>query len=194
MNIISIDIETTGLDPQKHNILSIGAVNPINGEEFYRELYYKDLCVCAETGSLFKIHFNKIQQLKDCQKSQPYLVVCDFNTWLIGQFNYKPITAIGFNIGSFDMQFIKQLACSVGSPGTMDLFNYRFLDLNSVMMFLTKKYITTSFSDFKELNNSRATDLLKQKCPQIYELGAHNALYDAWFNVCYWEILLDYYK
>ncbi len=37
-NIVSIDIETTGLDPNKHQILSIGAVCLTNNAEFYEEI------------------------------------------------------------------------------------------------------------------------------------------------------------
>ena len=189
MNIISLDIETTGLDPDKHNVLSIGAVNPTDGYEFYREIYYEDLYVSAKTQAFLKIDFSKIEK---SQKSEPYIVICDFNTWLINQYNYKPITAMGLNVGSFDLQFIKKLSQSTGSPRTMELFDYRSLDLNSVMIYMLEnqyRFSKLSFTDFKNEKTKQAMELLKINRPKIYELGIHHALFDAWFNVYLWEIL-----
>jgi DNA polymerase III epsilon subunit-like protein len=189
MNIISLDIETTGLDADKHNVISIGAVNPTDGYEFYREIYYEDLYVSAKTQAFLKIDFSKIEK---SQKSEPYIVICDFNTWLINQYNYKPITAMGLNVGSFDLQFIKKLSQSTGSPRTMELFDYRSLDLNSVMIYMLEnqyRFSKLSFTDFKNEKTKQATELLKTNRPKTYELGIHHALFDAWFNVYLWEIL-----
>ena len=36
-HLISIDVETTGLDPERHSIISIGAVNFLNTEQFESE-------------------------------------------------------------------------------------------------------------------------------------------------------------
>lgn len=185
MNIISLDIETTGLDPDKHNVISIGAVNSIDDDEFYREIYYKDLYVSAKTQAFLKIDFSKIENV---QRSEPFIAICDFNTWLIRQYNYKPIIAMGLNVGSFDLQFIRKLSQSVNSPGTMELFDYRSLDLNSVMMYLSQ-FSKLCFTDFKKEKTTQAINVLKSMKPEIYKLGAHHALFDAWFNVYLWGIL-----
>lgn len=185
MNIISLDIETTGLDPDKHNVISIGAVNSIDDDEFYREIYYKDLCVSADTQAFLKIDFNKI---KNVQRSEPYIAICDFNTWLIRQYNYKSVIVMGLNVGSFDLQFIKKLSQSVNSPGTMELFDYRSLDLNSVMMYMSQ-FSKLYFTDFKKEKTAQAINVFKSMKPEIYKLGAHHALFDAWFNVYLWGVL-----
>jgi DNA polymerase III epsilon subunit-like protein len=185
MNIISLDIETTGLDPDKHNVISIGAVNPKDGYEFYREIYYKDLFVSTKTQAFLKIDFSKIE---NTQKSEPYTVICDFNTWLMNQYHHKPIIIMGLNIGFFDLQFIKKLSQSVGSPGTMTLFDYRSMDLNSVMMYLSQSS-GLSFVDLKADRSRLANDLFKANRPEQYKLGQHHALFDAWFNIYLLEIL-----
>lgn len=186
MNIISLDIETTGLDYNKHNVVSIGAVNSIDDDEFYREIYYKDLFVSCETRVFSKIDFSKI---KNVQRSEPYIAICDFNTWLVEQFNYKPITAMGLNVGSFDIQFIKAISTSFGSPDTIPrLFSYRSLDLNSVMMYLSQSS-KLSFVDFKADRSKQAMNLFEANRSETYKLGQHHALFDAWFNIYLWEIL-----
>jgi len=35
--LVCIDVETTGLDPRRHGLLSVGAYHPASGEEFYGE-------------------------------------------------------------------------------------------------------------------------------------------------------------
>ena len=186
MNLISIDIETTGLDPNKHNVVSIGAVNPLDGYEFYREIYYKDLVVSCDTQVFSKINFSKIEDAS--QRSEPKIVIFDLTTWLINQHHYKPIIAMGLNVGSFDLQFIKILSASVNSSGTTNLFSHRSLDLNSAMMTLSKMG-NVPFMDFKEDKSKSADDLFKANRPEKYKLGKHHALFDAWFNVYLWEIL-----
>ena len=186
MNIISLDIETTGLDPQKHNVISIGAVSLWNDEEFYREIYYKDLCVSADTQAFLKIDFDKI---KDVQRSEPHIAICDFNTWLLRQIPPgEKLIAMGLNVGSFDLQFIKKLSQSVESPGTIELFAYRSLDLNSVMMYQSH-FTKLSFMDFKKEKTAQAVERLKINQPKLYEYGIHHALFDAWFNVYLWGVL-----
>jgi len=185
MNIISLDLETTGLDPNKHNVISIGAVNLIDDDEFYREIYYKDLFVSTKTQAFLKIDFSKIENV---QRSEPFIAICDFNTWLIRQYNYKPIIVMGLNVGSFDLQFIRKLSQSVNSPGTMELFDYRSLDLNSVMMYMSQ-FSKLSFVEFKKEKTIQATEKFKTDQPFLHKFGSHHALFDAWFNVHLWEVL-----
>ena len=53
-NLVSIDVKTTGLDPNGYQILSIGAICPTNHAEFYQETPHKELIVYKFAGKMNK--------------------------------------------------------------------------------------------------------------------------------------------
>lgn len=120
MNYISIDIETTGLDPETCQILEIGAV--IDNDELPTFQCFIDNGLIV--GEPFALQMNQ-QILKsiadgDGKILKPEEVVPAFLEWLYENdlvdrtwnyiYNFKNhLTFAGKNVGTFDLQFLKKL-------------------------------------------------------------------------------------
>lgn len=123
--IITIDIETSGIDPEENSILSIGAViyeNPT--KQYYGECR-------ARTGSnindrALEINgFSKEELIDDSKMSEEELVRQFFDWWnKIG----GPKTIAGQNI-HFDWSFLK---FATRRYGIKDSLGYRILDQHSI--------------------------------------------------------------
>lgn len=122
--MIVIDIETSGLDPKKHGILSIGAVdynNPSN--TFYEEAKIEE---GKEIDSVaLKINGFTEKCIKDPGKNPLNRVLYNFQIWLN---NIKEITLAGQN-PAFDAGFLKQ---AFKEKGFYWCFGHRYVDLYSV--------------------------------------------------------------
>jgi oligoribonuclease (3'-5' exoribonuclease) len=116
---VSIDIETTGLNPDTDQILEIGAVwedwtTPLNELKTFRCLVQHD----NYHGSAYALALN-VKLLKELagpwetSMLEPHEVGEVFNSWLKGcGWNGKEnMTAAGKNFASFDRQFLRKLPC-----------------------------------------------------------------------------------
>src|SRR5574341_853555 len=126
--MIVVDVETTGLDPQKHSIVSIGAIdfnNPTN--EYY--------CVCSPRPGAridpkalkvngLKINWFRMEHLARVQKSLE-AAVANFFCWT--KF-IEDRTLAGTNI-DFDQDFLQDAAKRYGLEWP---FGYRVVDLHAV--------------------------------------------------------------
>jgi len=176
MRKISLDVETTGLDPNEHSILSIGMVDLETGEDFYIELDQKKCVITEEASAINKWNFEDNNM---CRVS-PHLAAERVDTWIRAKgMKDESIVTLGKNV-DFDLEFMKKMfrTYSLESP-----FHYRKIDLNS--LFYT---IEESIGITKDLIITRAETKFTKDRPSIIKLGPHNALYDAWWNVfCYNE-------
>ena len=100
--MIILDLETSGLDPQIHGMLSLGAVDFETGDEFYGENIYDS---------------TKQTQVELYQK---------FVKWASG----RSTLVGGHNVGSFDVQFLKKVH-SKQKKITKFPFQFRYVDLHS---------------------------------------------------------------
>jgi oligoribonuclease len=136
MRFVSIDVETTGLDPERHCILEIGAVaydfaHPTFREVFHYFLDAKSLLVNVDT---LKFHLKGgAERMNYFLTGEPrihYRNVMDaFANWArkIGVYgDGKKVLATGKNFGSFDLQFIKRLPFCPD-----DLFHHRTIDVGT---------------------------------------------------------------
>ena len=143
MNYISIDIETTGLDPQRDQILEFAAVvddfeTPIDNLPVFQRLIRRD----RVHGNPFAISMNAlilkemanstigycgIQQTRGCVAEDQLLY--QFAAWLkmlsLPEMNLK---IAGHNASGFDVQFIKRLP----GYGEVVQFHHRVLDVGSI--------------------------------------------------------------
>ena len=158
MNINSIDVETSGLDPNKHSILSIGIVNLQTKKDFYQQIRHAELLV--EPGAL---EVNKL----DLTLGRQLVLYEIIDVIQPGDDN----RILGVN-PQFDLSFLNK-------TGLGNYFSYRVIDLNSIFAFLGE--------GIRELITAAAKDLLYEQKPEIYALGKHHALYDAWWNVYAYE-------
>ncbi len=120
--MIILDIETTGLNPLYHSVLSIGAVQVETGRLFYGECQIEpgshiDDAALAVNG------FTR-EEATDSSKFLPHELIMEFYKWAEGD-----TILIGQNVGSFDVQFLKH----VTNKHLMKWpFSYRTVDLHSV--------------------------------------------------------------
>ena len=117
---ISIDIETTGLDPSFCQILEVGAVfedwkTPVNELPLFN-YYVKYPTVIGEPYALSMPHNVEILRAiatgkTDVRILNPYQVVHTLRRWLfqVGYTGGASFTPAGKNFGSFDLQFLKKL-------------------------------------------------------------------------------------
>lgn len=128
---ISIDIETTGLDPETCQILEIGAV--IDDWVFPIKKLPTFHCYVQHPeyhGEPYALALNhkilKILAKCDCNCIlQPFEVFERFNKWLQSNCFQDRITIAGKNFGSFDLQFLKRLS---SFQLITDYFCHRYID------------------------------------------------------------------
>jgi len=117
MPYVSIDIETTGLDPETCQILEIGAV----WDEWTRPIhelpvYHRLVCYRDYRGNAYALALNAnllrrlSGQREPCWRD-PDQVADDFAAWLrdCGWDGQRGLTPAGKNFASFDRQFLKRL-------------------------------------------------------------------------------------
>ena len=130
LKYVSIDIETTGLDPETCQILEFGAIiedwkSPVaNLPRFRRVLKYDEI-----VGEPYGLSMNA--ELLKFIGSTPVGgdILChpndleeSFTLWLLGNgFSLKNVQAAGKNFGTFDLQFLRRLFRTV-------TFNHRVID------------------------------------------------------------------
>jgi DNA polymerase III epsilon subunit-like protein len=117
LSYVSIDIETTGLDPETCQILEIGAVwddgtKPVHDLPVYRRLVFHR----EYRGSAYALAMNAnlLRHLSGQQEPwwrDPDQVADDFAAWLkgCGWDGQSALTPAGKNFASFDRQFLKRL-------------------------------------------------------------------------------------
>lgn len=116
-NIIAIDIETTGLDPNRDTILEFGAMHIGSGDQFRRLIVPED---GRFSGHGIALAMNAALLSEICEiingKNKTTLwnssvegLYFEFCVWL-KQFGLeaKDITVLGKNFGGFDLQFLKK--------------------------------------------------------------------------------------
>lgn len=185
MKYLSLDIETTGLDKDVHDILSIGMI-VVDTEKVGKDVKLEDLPtlhiaiqpVGGVTGDLYALNMNKdlieglveghVEGAEIVEPHEVEMRVLDFIAEEIG--GYEKITVIGKNAAGFDIPFIKS-----HYPEISGWFSHKVLDVGSM---------------YFDANLHKDVPSLK-KCKEIAGIDGivtHNALEDA-FDV----VLLERY-
>lgn len=174
MTQLFLDIETSGVDPAKHSILSIGIVIKVNGSEsyisFYEEIKYDELVISPDAMGVNNFDFTNQQNRISLEKADNKAY--DFVKKYFSKTNKA--MAIGLNIGEFDLMFINR-----HMPKLASLIDRRSVNLNS-LIYLVADMNSIDFKDLKEDLSDKAavsTDAL------ALGLKKHNALYDAFFHL-----------
>jgi len=123
-DFIVVDVETTGLNEHKDQIVSIGAVCSKTGDEFYGECRIYKWNRITETA--LKINGFTEEQCRDPLKQTPLELYYKFRSWCEG----RSKVLAGHNLGSFDVQFLKML--EYRSKFNKWPFKYSYVDLYSV--------------------------------------------------------------
>lgn len=133
MPYIAIDLETTGLDVDNHQILEIGAVfNDFGKRVLACDVFRRTTHPGGDIiGGPFALAMNAplLRQIAEGDSVNIYAACDEFRVWLQehGVTHKNKATLLGKNIGSFDWQFLR---LGVGFPTA--LINYRMLDVGSM--------------------------------------------------------------
>lgn len=127
MKIIVVDVETSGLDPKTHGILSIGAVDVDSGGEntFYMECNLWDGAE-VDPQALKVNGFNEVNLKDNFDKPSEESMIRSFLHW-VRKIDHKPVM-LGHNV-SFDSGFVAETfkRHTMNNP-----FSFRTLDLHTI--------------------------------------------------------------
>lgn len=131
--MITLDIESTGLDENRHCMVSLGAVDNDTGDEFYQECrIYPESEV--DDFALGVNGFTR-DQINDPTKPWPHEVLAAFIEWSVGR---EPLLG-GQQVGSFDIKFLKVLMPRVAAKWP---WGHRSVDLHSCFYEQFKKSLS----------------------------------------------------
>jgi oligoribonuclease len=187
MYICSIDIETTGLNPETSDIVEFGAVmDGCNGSSIDALPVFHAYILPPTTANLYRgepyalsMHSTIFKRIATKEVGYTYLHPIDlpfqFDQWLskVLPKQKKHLTLAGKNVGSFDIQFLKRL------NGWTDLkLSHRYMDVGPLFFDPTKDEV------IPDLNTCL------KRC-NITETVNHTALDDAKQVL---KVLRHYYK
>lgn len=159
--MIVVDVETGGLNPKEHALLSIGAVDTNNLDEFYAEIKPFPGKICDSKALEINGLWNYSRHENELQEAMK-----KFKAWVWG----RELPLAGHN-PSFDLGFLDESfkITNVGSP-----FGYRTVDLHSVAY---------AYCKVKGINPPKLTsDNIYTLLGMPQEPRPHNA-----FNGALWE-------
>lgn len=136
MNILFLDIETTGTDEFKHATVEIAAQLHIDGQIInqFNERFY-DRQTSAVSLQALKYNNLKITDLVGFKHEAEGVMA--FVDWLLGLKVSGPIIVCGHNV-PFDLKFIKILLAKYNITNIDDVMGYKIQDTCVIGMFLVE--------------------------------------------------------
>lgn len=129
---VSIDIETTGLNPKKHQVLEFAAVYWQNDELITDQPWFRYIIdpgrITGDPKAL-EMNANLIEAIANGAGLPLGYVLTKFKVWLL-ELGISPDnrgTIVGKNFGSFDLQFLKR-----SGVWPDNFFSHRILDVGSL--------------------------------------------------------------
>jgi DNA polymerase III alpha subunit (gram-positive type) len=160
---VSVDIETTGLDPEHHQILEFAAVAWANEGEI-TALPHVEVLVKPDdniVGDPYALCMNArlLSRLANGEGYHISDVLVEFEGWLrdMGVSEKSPVHIVGNNFASFDLQFLK-----LWKAWPDELISHRFFDISTIAA--TSEGIVSAY---------------KVLGKPVVPGEAHEALYDA---------------
>lgn len=182
--MIILDIETGGLDPHKHALLSIGAVDYETGDEFYIEA-----CTIfahqIDDAALVVNGFTREQVARwdDKVRPIPHVAYVRFLKWCEG----RDVLVGGQQVGAFDLRFLKAIHEDI--EGLNHAFDFKGegrlgTDVNAETSHLKKwpfghRSVDLHSVAFAKLGKSLSLDGILQAVGLQSEPKPHNALTGA---------------
>lgn len=175
-NVLFFDLETTGLDCNKHSIIEIAAEFHVNGKKvssFCDTLYNEKSNIDLGALKVNKYALSTLQSFKNEKES-----LYNFCDWLVGLNNLsKEKTLVCGHNPSFDVNFIKSSLNKYGIEGWDSVASYRLIDTCDRARML----INAGIIDMSNLGNSGASlsNIAKSLGILVEEYKLHKAHYDV---------------
>lgn len=164
MQLVGLDIETTGVDINRyHRLIQIGIAFSDPANDLVRDVRpVGDMMIQQDALNVNHFTLDRIGQ------AQPQHVVDDQLGAELARRGYKrgELTPVGWNVGGFDITFIKKEL-----PRVASFFSYRTLDLTGVAM-MHELRTGKGYRDTKDEFHKRIVERLGRD-------ERHDALYDA---------------
>jgi DNA polymerase III epsilon subunit-like protein len=181
--MIIVDVETTGLSPFRHGMISVGAVNFEHPEEYF---YGEGRPVAEAVLDKRALEINGFTEETVRALPKAMLdVMHEFYGWLVSQPPDTPMIMGGHNVG-FDYYFLLETHKKLGLKDELWLFGHRTFDLHTVAHYhyLQKK----GFMYAKTMG----ADYIQQKLGLPIEPSPHHALNGAVFETeCFARLLFN---
>ena len=184
---ISLDIETSGLDPHKHSILSVGIVNFYSGEYSSWDIRHsQDVLISPEA---FRVN-NIDTRILDDHVRVPLLEADIQLSEIIREAKLATsdiVLPMGLNVGSFDLKFLE-----VHMPLSAKAFGYRAIDLNTLIVAFAhrrKRLFVEMKKTLQESSNEHWKAAYPSLMGQFYK--PHEALSDAFSNCYLYSVLMN---
>lgn len=181
--MLVVDVETTGLNPYRNGILSIGAVNFKYPENYYYAEGRPQASVVLEKRALEINGFTE-EELRALPKPMIEVMV-EFYEWINQQPKDTPLIIGGHNVG-FDIWFLRAEHERCGLKNSIVPFKYRGMDLHSTAMahYALKKGFMYP--------GDMPADYIQEKLGLPIEPSPHNALNGAVFEAeCFSRLLFN---
>jgi DNA polymerase III alpha subunit (gram-positive type) len=135
MNLLFLDIETTGLDPDLHRIIQVSAEFHSNGKLV--EKFNERICHNLPNVDLGALKVNRIDygRLHTYGKTEVTTITLFLDFLLNLNKQHKDIVLVGNNV-AFDVSFIKQTLKRLGITGLDSILPYRVIDTAGITRFL----------------------------------------------------------
>ena len=164
-----VDIETTGLNPSKNGILSIGAVALDTGATFYVECFAQPNDEISEEALLVNgFGMEEILTRPNPKKMEIKDALIKFGDWAVE----NKVEVLGGQNVSFDISFLKAKMVQYGAKWR---FGHRAVDLHAIAFGI---YVKRGIS-FPEKGLDLKAILRFTNLEEANKKDIHSALYDA---------------
>lgn len=179
--MLVVDLEMSGIDPLRHGILSLGAVDFLNPErQFYAECKIREDAHIMEEA--LEVNGFTPEEINDPEKQSEEELLDSFLIWLQESENH---TLAGHNV-HFDLQFLES---SLRRAGMDNPLAKRLVDLHSVCLF------HILYSGLEPPVNNGRSDLNSDSVMEYVGIPAepqpHNALNGALWGAEAFNRLID---
>jgi len=179
MNILFIDCETTGLDPDTHSIIEIACEHHKDGvcvSKFNRKFINRQPILALDALKVNKQNIKSLLEIgKACSEDQ---AVYDFVDYLLSLDN-KDLHICGHNV-HFDVGFVKALLKKYSIEGWDKAVSYRHIDTCDRAKMLIETGIIPL--DAIGMRGAGLTNIAKALGVEVDEKLTHGAEYDT--NLC----------
>lgn len=171
--MIVLDVETTGTDPQKHSLVSIGALDFSNPEErFYEECRIWDGAHVDPVA--LQVNGMSEESIRDPQRQSEADLVFNFLKWADSR---EDMLIFGHNV-DFDVSFVKAGASRGGMSAPL---SKRIIDLHSICLaHMLKRGIEVPIKNRKsDLDSDKVMQYVGIPTEPKPHIGINGAIWEA---------------